>query len=71
MDIKIGSIYRHFKGKSYKVIDVAKDCKTMEDVVIYEPQYQSLSRLWTRPVAEWNDEVDVDGQKVPRFQLVE
>ena len=42
-NISIGSLYRHFKGNIYKVIDIVYDCESvgdnLEKVVIYEAQY--------------------------------
>ncbi|WP_413295330.1 DUF1653 domain-containing protein [Bdellovibrio sp. HCB185ZH] len=65
-----GAIYKHYKGKLYQVIGVGKHSETMEDVVLYQCLYEnSLGRLWTRPLAMWNEVVDVDGRKVPRFEF--
>ena len=33
-ELKAGR-YRHFKGKEYEVIAVAKDSETLEDMVVY------------------------------------
>ena len=42
-EIKIGKIYKHFKGNLYKVIDIVYDCESNDDdlkkVVIYEALY--------------------------------
>lgn len=37
--VKIGKVYRHFKGNYYFVEDVALDSETKERVVIYKPIY--------------------------------
>jgi len=71
MEIKIGSIYRHFKNKKlYKVIGVAKHSETMEEMVIYEPQYKSENRLWVRPLSMFLEKVELNGIKQKRFELV-
>lgn len=33
---KAGDIYRHFKGKRYKILDIATSTETGEDMVIFE-----------------------------------
>ena len=37
--VKIGKIYRHFKGNYYFIQDVALDSETKERIVIYRPIY--------------------------------
>lgn len=65
-----GAIYRHYKGKLYRVIGVGKHSESLEDVVLYEALYEnSLGRLWCRPLAMWSEVVEVDGKKVPRFEF--
>jgi hypothetical protein len=63
-----GAIYRHYKGKQYRVIGVGKHSESLEDVVLYEALYENpLGRLWSRPLGMWSELVEVDGKKVPRF----
>jgi hypothetical protein len=63
-----GAIYRHYKGKQYRVIGVGKHSESLEDVVLYEALYENpLGRLWSRPQGMWSELVEVDGKKVPRF----
>ncbi len=70
MEIKPG-IYQHYKGERYRIIGVAKHSETLEDLVIYEALYDNkMSKLWARPVAMFLGEVEVDGQKVPRFKFI-
>jgi len=37
--VKIGKVYRHFKGNYYFIQDVALDSETKERIVIYRPIY--------------------------------
>lgn len=65
-------IYKHSKkGTDYKVIGVAKHSETLEDMIVYEALYDNdLSKLWVRPASMWEEEVEIDGTKTPRFVLV-
>ena len=37
-DIKLGK-YRHFKGKEYEVIGLAKHTETLEEMVVYKETF--------------------------------
>lgn len=65
-------IYKHSKsGREYRVIDVAKHSETLEDLVVYEALYANeVSSLWVRPVSMWGEEVEINGEKLPRFVFV-
>ncbi len=58
--------YRHYKGKEYEVIGIARHSETDELVVVYRPLYNE-SGLWVRPLAMFTEAVFVDGAAVPRF----
>ncbi|MEF3083209.1 DUF1653 domain-containing protein [Luteimonas sp. SMYT11W] len=58
--------YRHYKGRDYDVIGVARHSETLEPVVVYRPLYGE-GALWVRPHAMFVETVDVDGADVPRF----
>lgn len=63
-------IYRHYKGKEYRVIGEAKHSETMEDLVLYEPLYKSISQYWVRPTKMFLEEIELDGKKVTRFEFI-
>jgi cyclomaltodextrinase len=67
-NIKLGK-YRHYKGKEYKVIGIAKHSETLEDLVVYKALYGERD-LWVRPLKMFMEEIEVDGRKIPRFQYV-
>ncbi|PIQ91527.1 MAG: hypothetical protein COV70_03260 [Parcubacteria group bacterium CG11_big_fil_rev_8_21_14_0_20_39_22] len=68
--IKLGK-YRHYKGKEYKVIGVAKHSETLEDFVIYEALYENeMSQMWARPLEVFNEDVEIDGKKIKRFKSI-
>ena len=75
--VKIGKIYRHFKGNYYFVENVALDSETKERMVIYKPIYnRDDSMIWVRRETMFLEEIDVNrkdnitGQKY-RFELCE
>lgn len=61
--------YRHYKGKDYLVLGVARHTETEEELVVYRTDYGDRS-LWVRPKAMFLGTVEVDGQAVPRFLFV-
>lgn len=71
-EIQVGGIYKHFKtGNLYKVIGIAKHSETLEDMVVYEAQYENaLSKLWVRPKSLFSEEVTFEEKKVKRFTLL-
>lgn len=54
-------LYRHYKGKYYEVIGVAKHSETGEHLVVYRPLYGEQG-LWVRPL-EMFDETLPNGTK--------
>ncbi|MBQ3256991.1 MAG: DUF1653 domain-containing protein [Oscillospiraceae bacterium] len=62
-------IYRHFKGNEYLLVDVAKHSETEEPMVVYRALYGDCS-LWVRPLSMWNEQVEREGYKGPRFKFV-
>ena len=63
-------IYKHYKGNLYQVIDVARHSETEEQLVVYKTLYGDFS-TWVRPLDMFKEQVEVDGQRVPRFAFVE
>ena len=61
--------YRHYKGKDYEVIGVARLSETEELFVVYRALYGERG-LWVRPAAVFLDTVVVDGLSRPRFQRI-
>ena len=62
-------LYKHYKGKIYEVIGIARHSETLEELVVYKATYQPEGKnLWVRPLAMFNETVSVDGVEVKRFE---
>lgn len=50
-EVKIGKVYRHFKGNYYFVENIAYDSETKERMVVYKPLYEREDNrnIWVRP----------------------
>jgi hypothetical protein len=61
-------LYRHYKGKYYEVIGVAKHSETGESLVVYRPLYGEQG-LWVRPLkcllkpSQWDETFYLLGEK--------
>lgn len=65
MKIRPG-MYRHYKGKVYQVMGVARHSETLEELVVYKDE----KNLWVRPKRMFLEKVIVKGKKVPRFKFL-
>ncbi|MBR2338596.1 MAG: DUF1653 domain-containing protein [Clostridia bacterium] len=67
--IRVGGKYRHFKGKEYEVVCIAKHSETLEELVVYRALYGDRD-VWVRPLSMFLDTVIRDGVEKPRFQEI-
>ena len=68
MKIKLGK-YKHYKGKPYEVIGVARHSETLEEMVLYKAMYQTEGEnLWVRPLTMFLETVEIDGKTMNRFE---
>jgi hypothetical protein len=67
-NFKLGR-YRHYSGKEYEAIGVARHSETLEEMVVYKALYGE-GAIWVRPLGMFLEEVEVDGRKIPRFTLL-
>ena len=56
-DIKVNTIYKHFKGNLYLVEDFAIDSETKAKMVVYRALYDD-NTLYVRPYDMFASEVD-------------
>ena len=61
--------YRHFKGREYEVLGIARHSETEEELVVYRALYGDFG-LWVRPVSMWNETVERDGKTFRRFTYI-
>lgn len=70
-ELKLGGIYRHYKGKLYKVHDLARHSETMEWLVVYECLYENpAAKIWVRPLGMFTEKIELEGKMVDRFEYV-
>ena len=62
--------YRHFKGKEYQLLYVARHSETLEPMVVYQALYGERG-IWVRPASMWSETVDRDGYHGPRFAFID
>lgn len=65
--LKVGSVYKHFKGNEYLVLHLAKHSETLEDLVVYQALYGERG-IWVRALNMFLEQVEVDGKIVNRFE---
>ena len=63
-------IYEHYKGNRYELLYIANHSETLEKMVVYKALYGE-GEVWVRPVSMWDEIVEINGIKVPRFKLVD
>lgn len=67
--IKLGK-YRHFKGKEYEVLAIAKHSETLQDMVVYKCLYGDYS-IWVRPLSMFEESITRDGKTFKRFEYID
>ena len=65
--VHVGAVYRHFKGKRYRVLSLAQHSETLEEMVVYQQLYGEKS-VWVRPLEMFLGAVERDGRLLYRFE---
>lgn len=63
----VGKKFKHYKGKEYLVLHLAKHSETLEDVVVYQALYGERG-IWVRPLAMFLEKVMIGGKMIDRFE---
>ena len=66
----IGREFRHFKGGRYRLVAIAKDSETLEDMVVYRALYGE-GGLWVRPAKMFFETIERDGKTMKRFEEID
>ncbi|OUQ06997.1 hypothetical protein B5E92_09865 [Erysipelatoclostridium sp. An15] len=74
MDLQLNKVYRHFKGKKYRVLYLAIHSETLEQLVIYQALYGDYE-IFARPLEMFISKVDKerypDASQEYRFECIE
>ena len=67
-EIKIGRVYKHYKGNRYLITNIGKHTETGQEFVVYKALYGD-NLTWIRPVELFTDQTDYEGKNLDRFIL--
>lgn len=64
-------VWRHYKGRLYLALGLARADETNEVVVVYVRLYERDGLpMSTRKLSIWNETIELEGRQVPRFEFV-
>jgi hypothetical protein len=67
--VPVNSLWRHYKGGTYKVVCIAFDEETLDFEVVYEP-VNHPDIHFTRRLSVWLETVKWQGATLPRFEHI-
>jgi hypothetical protein len=71
--VKIGGIYKHYKGNEYKVLMLSRSCDDLSWWVVYQTLYENdISQIWHRKLEDFLSIETWPGHTIPtpRFALI-
>lgn len=72
--VPIGAIFRHYKGKEYRILNIGRHSEDLGLCVVYQGLYEcerfGPHPIWIRPLDMFLEEVVIDGKQIPRFTLI-
>jgi hypothetical protein len=69
MSVDVKGKYKHFKGKEYEVLGIAKHSETLEEFVVYKALYGE-GCIWIRPKNMFFGKKEINGVLVDRFKKI-
>ena len=69
-DCPAAGLYRHYKGRHYRVLGCVRHSESEEWLVLYRALYGARG-LWVRPLGMFVGTIERDGRACPRFSRVE
>ena len=69
-EVKIGSIYNHFKGREYIVVGLATHTETMGTLVLYRNYHDANDITWARPIEMFTESITREDYCGSRFAYV-
>lgn len=72
-EITPGSLWKHFKGGTYEIVAIAKDCEDpSREVVVYKSLYETpehpIGTIWVREKENFLEKITRDGKTFWRFE---
>lgn len=71
--VPVGAIFRHYKGKQYKILHIGRNTEDLSLCVVYQGLYicdtYGDSPIWIRTLEMFLETVVINGEEVPRFEL--
>ncbi len=62
-------LYRHFKGREYRLLHIALHSETLEPMVVYQAMYGARG-IWVRPASMWSEFIVRNGVETQRFTRI-
>ncbi len=62
-------LYRHYKGRDYRLLHVARHSETEEQMAVYQQCYGDEA-IWVRPLPMFCESLTLEDKSVPRFSFL-